>query len=119
VRAFDPVAMEETRRIYGEREDLELTADAMTALDGADALVIVTEWSQFRSPDFAAIRSRLRQPVVFDGRNILDPRQVSAAGITYVSIGRTRCDPPERRPPEPWYPGRTKARKQGSALARC
>jgi UDPglucose 6-dehydrogenase len=93
VRAFDPVAMEETRRIYGEREDLELTADAMTALDGADALVIVTEWSQFRSPDFAAIRSRLRQPVVFDGRNILDPRQVSAAGITYVSIGRTPVRP--------------------------
>jgi UDPglucose 6-dehydrogenase len=93
VRAFDPVAMEETRRIYGERADLELTADAMTALDGADALVIVTEWSQFRSPDFAAIRSRLRQPVVFDGRNILDPRQVSAAGITYVSIGRTPVRP--------------------------
>jgi UDPglucose 6-dehydrogenase len=93
VRAFDPVAMEETRRIYGEREDLELTADAMTALDGADALVIVTEWSQFRSPDFAAIRSRLRQAVVFDGRNILDPRQVSAAGIAYVSIGRTPVRP--------------------------
>jgi UDPglucose 6-dehydrogenase len=93
VRAFDPVAMEETRRIYGEREDLELTADAMTALDGADALVIVTEWSQFRSPDFAAIRSRLRQPVVFDGRNILDPKQVSATGITYVSIGRTPVRP--------------------------
>ena len=89
VRAFDPVALDETRRIYGDREDLELTQDAMVALDGADALVIVTEWSQFRSPDFVAIRSRLSQPVIFDGRNILDPKQVAAAGITYVSIGRT------------------------------
>jgi UDPglucose 6-dehydrogenase len=89
VRAFDPVALDETRRIYGDREDLELTQDAMVALDGADALVIVTEWSQFRSPDFVAIRSRLCQPVIFDGRNILDPKQVAAAGITYVSIGRT------------------------------
>jgi UDPglucose 6-dehydrogenase len=60
----------------------------MAALDGSDALVVVTEWSQFRSPDFRAIASRLRRPIIIDGRNILDPRQVSAAGITYISIGR-------------------------------
>ncbi len=88
VRAFDPVAAEETRRIYGERPDLVLADEQMSALDGADALAIVTEWTQFRSPDFAAIKARLREPVVFDGRNIFDHRQVSGAGLTYVSIGR-------------------------------
>ncbi len=93
VRAYDPVAMPETRRIYGERADLTLTDDAMSAVDGADALVIVTEWSQFRSPDLAAVRARLRHPILFDGRNILDPRQVTAAGLTYVSIGRTPAHP--------------------------
>ena len=93
VRAFDPVAMTETRRIYGERADLTLTDDAMSAADGADALVIVTEWSQFRSPDLATVRARLRHPVLIDGRNILDPRQVTAAGLTYLSIGRTPAHP--------------------------
>lgn len=93
VRAFDPASMDETQRIYGKREDLVLARDAMSAIDGADALVIVTEWSEFRSPDFAAIRSRLKQPVVIDGRNVLDPRQVSAAGISYISIGRAPVRP--------------------------
>ena len=93
VRAFDPVAMDETRRIYGERADLELAKDAMSALDGADALAIVTEWSQFRSPSLEQIRSRLRHPVVFDGRNVLDDRLTTAAGLTYVSIGRAPTGP--------------------------
>ncbi|WP_058558352.1 UDP-glucose/GDP-mannose dehydrogenase family protein [Thiohalocapsa sp. ML1] len=93
VRAFDPVAMHETRRIYGDRPDLVLADDPHTALDGADALAIVTEWSQFRSPDFDAIRAALRNPVIFDGRNILDHGQVTAAGITYISIGRTPMEP--------------------------
>jgi UDPglucose 6-dehydrogenase len=93
VRAFDPVSMPETRRIYGERPDLTLTDDAMSAADGADALVIVTEWSQFRSPDLAAVRARLRHPVLVDGRNILDAKQVTAAGLSYVSIGRTPVHP--------------------------
>jgi UDPglucose 6-dehydrogenase len=93
VRAFDPVAMPETRRIYGERADLTLTEDAMSAADGADALVIVTEWSQFRSPDLAGVRSRLRHPVLVDGRNVLDAKQVTAAGLSYVSIGRTPVHP--------------------------
>jgi len=93
VRAFDPVAMGETRRIYGERPDLELVKDALSALDGADALAIATEWSQFRSPSFQAMRARLRHPVVFDGRNILDAHLATAAGLTYVSIGRAPAAP--------------------------
>jgi UDPglucose 6-dehydrogenase len=93
VRAFDPVAMPETRRIYGERADLTLTEDAMSAADGADALVIVTEWPQFRSPDLAAVCTRLRHPVLVDGRNVLDAKQVTAAGLSYVSIGRTPVHP--------------------------
>ncbi|WP_295884778.1 UDP-glucose/GDP-mannose dehydrogenase family protein [uncultured Thiohalocapsa sp.] len=93
VRAYDPVAMDETRRIYGARSDLTLTDDPLAALDGADVLAIVTEWTQFRSPDFNAIRTRLRHPVIFDGRNILDHGQVTAAGLTYVSIGRASKAP--------------------------
>jgi UDPglucose 6-dehydrogenase len=93
VRAFDPVAMDETRRIYGERNDLELAKDAMSALDGADALAIVTEWSQFRSPNLEDIRSRLRHPVIFDGRNVLDERQTATAGLTYFSVGRAPTGP--------------------------
>lgn len=88
VRAFDPVAMEEARRIYGDRADMILTEDAMSALEGADALAIVTEWPEFRSPDFSAIRSKLNNPLLFDGRNMFDPRLVTAAGLTYYSIGR-------------------------------
>ena len=88
VRAYDPVAADETRRIYGERGDLTLTDEAMEALDGADALVIVTEWTQFRSPDYEAIAGRLGAKVLFDGRNILDTARANAAGLTYISIGR-------------------------------
>ena len=88
VRAFDPVAMGETRRVYGDRPDLVLADDAMEALDDADVLAIVTEWTEFRSPDFAAIASHLRHPVLFDGRNMFDPRVVTSAGLTYFSVGR-------------------------------
>ncbi|MEA3641683.1 MAG: UDP-glucose/GDP-mannose dehydrogenase family protein [Lamprobacter sp.] len=88
VRAFDPVASEEARRIYGERSDLALVEDRMAAVTGADALVIVTEWNEFRSPDLAAVAAQLNSPVVFDGRNLFDPAQVNAAGLAYVSIGR-------------------------------
>lgn len=93
VQVYDPVAMEETQRLYGERADLTLASDALAAVDGADALVVVTEWSQFRSPNFNAIRSRLRTPVIFDGRNILDGSLARAAGLTYVSIGRAPLKP--------------------------
>ena len=88
VRAYDPVAMGEARRIYGERDDLVLAADAEQALVGADALVIVTEWQEFRSPDFELIRDRLRHPVIFDGRNIYDPALVKSYGLAYHGIGR-------------------------------
>ena len=88
VQAFDPVAMNEAARVYGDRDDLVLAEDAMSAVEGADALAIVTEWTEFRSPDFSAIARKLRQPVLFDGRNMFDPRLVTGAGLTYVSIGR-------------------------------
>ena len=93
VRAYDPVAMEETRRIYGDRPDLTLTKDALSALEGADGLAILTEWSQFRSPNFPAIKERLRQPVIFDGRNVIDARLATTAGLNYLSIGRAPARP--------------------------
>ena len=90
VRAFDPAAAEEARRAFGEREDLLLCQSAEEALDGADALAIVTEWKQFRSPDFRMLRNSLRDRVVFDGRNLYDPSQVEAAGLAYFGVGRGR-----------------------------
>jgi UDPglucose 6-dehydrogenase len=88
VQAYDPVAMDETRRIYGERPDLTLCANATAALEGADALVVITEWTSFRSPDFEQIRATLKQPVIFDGRNLYDPVLLAKLGIHYYSIGR-------------------------------
>ncbi len=90
VVAYDPEAQHEAVRVFGERADLTLAADQWAALDGADALVIVTEWKAFWSPDFARIKAALRTPVVFDGRNIYEPRAVEAAGIAYYGIGRGR-----------------------------
>jgi len=88
VRAYDPVAMTEARRLYGERQDLTLCQRAEEALEGADALVIVTEWREFRSPDFDVIKLALKKPVIFDGRNIFDPKIVERFGIKYYGIGR-------------------------------
>ncbi len=88
VQAFDPVAMDEARRLYGEQCALQLCLDPYAACEGADALVICTEWQQFRSPDFARMRSLLRQPFIVDGRNIYDPASVRAEGFTYHAIGR-------------------------------
>ncbi|RMG29599.1 MAG: UDP-glucose/GDP-mannose dehydrogenase family protein [Gammaproteobacteria bacterium] len=93
VQAYDPVAMDECRRLYGAREDLVLCENALAALEGADALVVITEWKQFRSPDFREIAARLREPVLFDGRNIYDPDLVTRAGLTYYSIGRRPAHP--------------------------
>src|SRR5271167_2118138 len=73
VRAYDPVAMPECARLYGERADLTLCKSSAETLDGADGLAIVTEWREFRSPDFEHIRSVLKTPVIFDGRNLYDP----------------------------------------------
>ena len=88
VSAYDPVAMTEARRVLATSPALSFAAGAMDTLQGADALVIVTEWKEFRSPDFARIRGTLRQPVIFDGRNMFTPAVVQAAGIEYHAIGR-------------------------------
>ncbi|HEX7385497.1 MAG TPA: nucleotide sugar dehydrogenase, partial [Burkholderiaceae bacterium] len=90
VRAYDPEAMEEAHRIFGDRADLALCASPAEALAGADALVVVTEWKAFWSPDFAALRAALRSPAIFDGRNIYEPAEVEAAGLAYYGIGRGR-----------------------------
>jgi len=88
VTAYDPVAMDETRRIFGDEPRLAYAERPMQALDGADALLIVTEWKEFRSPDFQVIKAKLKSPVVFDGRNVFDPQLPREAGLTYLSIGR-------------------------------
>ena len=88
VRAYDPVAMAEARRIYGTRPDFALCARAVEALEGADALAICTEWQEFRSPDFARFKSALKQPVVFDGRNLYEPSLMARQGVRYFAIGR-------------------------------
>lgn len=93
VRAYDPVAMTEARRLYGERTDLELVDDPLTALEGADGLAIVTEWNQFRGADFASLKDRLKTPVVFDGRNLYNPQLATASGLIYYSIGRLAARP--------------------------
>jgi UDPglucose 6-dehydrogenase len=90
VRAYDPEARHETQRIYGERADLHLAEDALEALEGADALALVTEWKEFWSPDFADLAKALSAKVIFDGRNIYDPAAVEAAGLSYYGIGRGR-----------------------------
>lgn len=90
VRAFDPEAAREAARAFGERDDFELCDTAHGAVADADALVLVTEWKQFRSPDFARLRATLRDAVIFDGRNIYHPDEVEAAGIAYYGIGRGR-----------------------------
>ncbi|HMO46195.1 MAG TPA: UDP-glucose/GDP-mannose dehydrogenase family protein [Rubrivivax sp.] len=88
VCAYDPVAMTEAKRVLGERPRLAFADSAAAALQDADALVIVTEWKEFRSPDFERIRTSLRQPVIFDGRNMFAPAMVEANGIEYHAIGR-------------------------------
>lgn len=88
VQAFDPEAMEETQRIYGARDQLTLCGSKESALKGADALIIVTEWQSFKAPDFDLIKDQLKAPVIFDGRNLFDPLRMSKKGIRYYSIGR-------------------------------
>ena len=88
VKAYDPVAMHETRRVYGDEPRLTYADAPMDCLDGADALIIVTEWKVFRSPDFADVKARLKNPVIFDGRNLYEPKVVREAGLEYFPIGR-------------------------------
>ena len=90
VCAFDPEAMQETHRIFGERADLVLCDSAEDTLHDADALVVITEWKQFRSPDFDELKQQLADAVIFDGRNLYEPDDVEAAGLAYYGIGRGR-----------------------------
>jgi UDPglucose 6-dehydrogenase len=88
IHAYDPAAMPEARRVFAERREIKYADSAMQALEGADALIVITEWKEFRSPDFSEIKAALRQFVVFDGRNIYSTETVKAAGLEYYPIGR-------------------------------
>jgi UDPglucose 6-dehydrogenase len=88
VAAYDPVAMDEARRVLGDVQRLAYAANPMAACEGADALVVVTEWKEFRSPDFDALKRHLKQPVIFDGRNLYEPDVLRSAGFEHVSMGR-------------------------------
>ncbi|MEQ8205612.1 MAG: UDP binding domain-containing protein, partial [Woeseia sp.] len=89
VRAYDPEAMEEARRLYPNEPRLALCESAKETLVGADALAIVTEWQEFRSPDFQLIKDSLSHPVIFDGRNLYDPDALVSLGLNYFAIGRS------------------------------
>ncbi|WP_337878945.1 UDP-glucose/GDP-mannose dehydrogenase family protein [Rheinheimera sp.] len=88
VKAYDPEAMDETQRIYGNRADLVLCGTKESALNGADALIICTEWKNFRAPDFTFIKESIADHVLFDGRNLFEPAQVYRNGLAYYAIGR-------------------------------
>ncbi|MFT4790295.1 MAG: UDPglucose 6-dehydrogenase [Paraglaciecola sp.] len=88
VKAYDPEAMEETQRIYGSRDDLALMGTKEAALEGADFLVICTEWQAFRAPDFELIKQKLSTPLLFDGRNLFEPKLMLEYGLHYYAIGR-------------------------------
>jgi UDPglucose 6-dehydrogenase len=88
VTVYDPVAMEEARNVYADEPGVRFASSTVNALDGADALIIVTEWKEFRSPDFADMKKRMKSPVVFDGRNLYDPAVMRDSGIEYFSVGR-------------------------------
>jgi len=93
IQAHDPVAMEECRRLYGERDGLILTYSPMDAIDGVDALLIATEWKAFRAPDFEKMHRRMKAPVIFDGRNLYEPKTMARRGFDYSCIGRPRIEP--------------------------
>ncbi len=88
VQAYDPEAMDETQRIYGHRSDLRLMGTKEAALQGADALVVCTEWQSFKAPDFDLMKKSLKHPVIFDGRNLYDPERLNKRGFVYYAIGR-------------------------------
>jgi len=88
VQAYDPVAMEEAQRIYGVRADLLLCGTKEAAVQDADALVIMTEWRQFKAPDLEALKQALKAPLIFDGRNLYDPQRMRERGFSYHGIGR-------------------------------
>ena len=88
VTAYDPVAMDEARRAFDSMPAINYAGSPLEAADGADALVVITEWQEFRSPDFVELKKRLKQPLIFDGRNLYDPALVKQSGLEYYSIGR-------------------------------
>jgi UDPglucose 6-dehydrogenase len=88
VRAFDPEAMQETQHLYPEESKLMLMGTPESVLAGADALIICTEWQQFKAPDFNLIQQRLKAPVIFDGRNLYDAERLARSGFLYFPIGR-------------------------------
>jgi UDPglucose 6-dehydrogenase len=88
VTAYDPVAMDEARHCFPDEPRLSYASNPLGALDNADALVIVTEWKEFRSPDFEAIKQELKSPLIFDGRNLFEPAEMKRLGMTYFGIGR-------------------------------
>jgi UDPglucose 6-dehydrogenase len=88
VQAFDPEAMEEAQRLYGDRDDLTLCGTKEACLRDADALVVLTEWQVFRAPDFDLLKEKLKAPVVFDGRNLYEPARMARKGFAYYAIGR-------------------------------
>jgi UDPglucose 6-dehydrogenase len=90
VRAYDPEAMDETRHLYPDHEGLTLCESANETLEGADALAIITEWQEFRSPDFDVMKEKLADAVVFDGRNLYEPETIGHFGLEYYAIGRGR-----------------------------
>jgi UDPglucose 6-dehydrogenase len=94
VQAYDPAAMDEARRAYADQPSLSLCRNRDETLKGADGLIVVTEWNEFRSPDFQHIKSTLKQPVIFDGRNLYDPEYLSQMGFTHYAIGRGHRSPP-------------------------
>ena len=88
IRAYDPEALEVARRLYPDNDALVLCKTASDAVSGSDVLAIVTEWQEFRNPDFSYIKQKLNYPVIFDGRNLYDPTMVEALGLIYYGIGR-------------------------------
>jgi UDPglucose 6-dehydrogenase len=88
VRAYDPAAGTEAKKLFAENKNVEVVASALAALEGADALAVITEWQEFRSPDFAALKAKLKVPAIFDGRNLYDPAVLKSLGFEYYAIGR-------------------------------
>ena len=88
VRAYDPAAGGEAKKLFSSDKSVQIVESAAAALEGADVLAVITEWQEFRSPDFGAIKSALKTPAIFDGRNLYDPKVLKAAGLEYFPIGR-------------------------------
>lgn len=90
IQAYDPVAMSEAKRLYAEQEEISFANSPFDALEGADALIIITEWKEFRAPDFEAVKQALNYPVIFDGRNLYAPDVMRSLGLEYYGIGRSQ-----------------------------